>query len=973
MGSNGGNGFISSMIVRIIAAFTIILVIVIGIGLGLTLAETRNIRNNENFTEFAPALPTRILDVHGTLVTEFASDEKRELVSLSDLPRHLIHAVLAREDPDFFNHRGFSIRAIGRAAMGQILGRNWGGGSTITQQVAGTLYTNRSERTINRKIKELWWAFQMERRYTKNEILEIYLNYMPMGPGTFGVETASKFFFGHSAKDVSLAEAAVLAVLLSGPTRFDPIRNPNLAMNRQRFVLDRMVEFGFADKDEAEASFAEYWENFDWTRPSISAYHSRQDRAPWFSEYVRRELDVMMYGTMDYYRDGFVVHTTLDLRHQEAAERLMAEGLERANREYLRSSRRNNTQAERIYIPIIELLTLTFDLHDIRAATVNQNEIRAMSRYTRTINPIVDMAALAFGIPELKEVTGRSFAQLRTTTERNVVEGALISIENETGYITAIVGGSKYDESNQLIRATQANVQYGSAFKPLYYSAAIDSRKFTAGTLIHDVPVVFHNEDGTPYIPLNFRGEWRGSVLFYNALAMSMNVPSMKILDTIGFDAAIDRSAALLDITNPAQIRRLFPRVYPLGLGITSSSPIRIARAFAVFGNQGRAVTPIAIRQIEDRNGRVIFDVERELRQRQRRMGDSIQVVSPQNAYVMTKILEKTVESGTLANAAGWGTKFTFRDDAGSFRMPVAGKTGTPQNWSDAWTVGYSPYYTTAVWFGFDRPGNSLGVELTGATLAGPVWGDYMREIHRGLPRRNFYRPSSGIVDVAVCARSGLLRNPSCNQGEVTLPFLEGTQPWQYCQIHGVVSPFQTSIPVSPVPLLRGFDESTVLDSLLMPQFPQEILDLLNESSQSQSQSQARPAGSQNTASQAAAARTTPGRTPAPAARNQPPAFNAPALNNPFLDDDLPPVNAPASEQEAAQGFNEPQGNEQQQSNIPAGFVPVAPPARRPEPEQFPDEVVPFVPPLPVLSTDEILIEAGSGMESELPSWNPLE
>jgi penicillin-binding protein 1A len=222
MGKNSGNSFVLGLIVRLFAAFTIIIAVVIGIGLGFSLAETTNIKNSENFIEFAPALPTRVFDIHGTLVTEFSADERRELVSINDLPRHLIQAVLAREDPDFYNHRGFSIRGMARAAMGQLTGVNRGGGSTITQQVAGTLYTDRRERSYKRKIRELWWAFQMERRYTKNEILEIYLNYLYMGPGTFGVEAASKYFFGHSAREVSLAESALLAVLLSSPSRFNP-------------------------------------------------------------------------------------------------------------------------------------------------------------------------------------------------------------------------------------------------------------------------------------------------------------------------------------------------------------------------------------------------------------------------------------------------------------------------------------------------------------------------------------------------------------------------------------------------------------------------------------------------------------------------------------------------------------------------------------------------------------------------------
>ncbi|MCL1959526.1 MAG: PBP1A family penicillin-binding protein [Spirochaetes bacterium] len=863
MGHSNG-GFMSAFIIRLIAAFTVILIIIIGIGLGLSLAMTANIKNQENFVVFAPALPTKILDINGTLITEFASDEKRELVTLNEMPRHLIHAVLVREDPDFYNHRGFSLRAIIRASAGQLLGKNWGGGSTITQQVAGTLYTDRSERTIKRKVKELWWAFQMERRYTKNEILEIYLNYMPMGPGTYGVETASKYFFGHGSKDVSIAEAAVLAVLLSGPGRFNPLNNPNEAMDRQHYVIEKMVEYGYADKDEAEASFIEYWDSFDWTRASISAYYSREDKAPWFSEYVRRELDVIMYGTRDYYRDGYVVHTTLDLKHQEAAEKFMAEGLEKANREYSRSSGRSNVQAERTYIPIVELLTLYFDLTDIRATALGQNEVKAVSRYTKTINPVVDMAALAFGIPELKDITNQGFAQQKVNTERNVVEGTLISIENETGYITAIVGGSKFDESNQLIRAAQGNIQPGSSFKPLYYSAAIDTHKVTAATLIYDVPMVFHNEDGTPYIPLNFRGEWKGSTLLYNALAQSMNVPSLKVLDTIGFDAAIDRAAALLDITDSAQIRRTFPRVYPLGLGIISTSPLKMARAYAVFANQGRAVTPIAIRSIEDRNGRVVFDVEREVRQNQRRMGDSIQVVSPQNAYVMTRIMEKVVDEGSLSIGAGWGSKFTFRDEKGSYKLPVAGKTGTTQNWSDAWAVGYSPYYTTAVWFGFDRPGNSLGVELTGATLAGPVWGDFFREIHKGLPRKSFIRPSSGIIDVTVCIKSGLLRTGACNEGEVTLPFLEGTQPTQYCDYHDKTSPYQPRIPI-PSTQFGGFGDDAFINTLKMPQLPPDLMLELNTQQRNN-------------------------RTPTPSRTNTNNRNTQPAVlpSNPYFDDDLP-------------------------------------------------------------------------------------
>ena len=806
---------------HILAAFTIIIAVIIGIGLGLSLAETANIKNQEDFVEFAPALPTKILDINGTLITEFAADEKRELVSLNELPRHLINAVLSREDPDFYNHKGFSIRGIVRALYGQLTGRNLGGGSTITQQIAGTLYTDRTEKTLARKIRELWWALQMERRYTKNEILEIYLNYVYMGPGTFGVEAASKYFFGHSAKDITLAEAAVLVIQLSSPSRYNPLNNPNDAMDRQRAVLDRMIEFGYATREEAQASFDEYWANYDYTRASVAAYYNREDAAPWFSEYVRRALEDMMYGNMDYYRDGYTVLTTLDLKQQETATKLMAQGLEKANREYTASGKKRLDQAERTYIPIVDLLSLYFNMEGVRSTSSAQHKQRTITQYTKALNPIVDLASLAFGIQDLKEITNAGFENLKRSTEQNVVEGALITIENDTGYITALIGGSKYDESNQLIRATQGKVMPGSSFKPLYYSAAIDSRKFTSSSLIYDIPIVFHNEDGTPYIPLNFRGEWKGSVLLYYALAHSMNVPSLKVLDGIGFDAAIDRASALLGIEDPEVKRRTFPRVYPMGLGIISLAPIQIARGFAVFANQGRDVTPIAIRAVEDRNGRIVLDTERDVRQRQRRMKNGGQVISPQNAYIMTGILKKTVEIGTLASGSGWGSKFTFQDDQGKrYRIPAAGKTGTTQNWSDAWAVGYTPYYTTAIWFGFDKPGNSLGLSLTGATLAGPIWGDFMREIHHGLPMRDFVKPSSGVIEVTVCAKSGLLRTGTCNEGEVTLPFLEGTQPAQYCTVHGenaALLPPGAHLQTPSFEIGSGFDTDILTGELRMP------------------------------------------------------------------------------------------------------------------------------------------------------------
>ena len=766
MGKRAKTPFASRFVVGLLATATAIVAAVIGVGLGFTVAETANIRGREDFVDFNPALPSRVLDINGEIVTEFAADERRELVSLDELPRHLIHAVLAREDIEFFSHKGFSVRSLGRAVLGQIQGVNRGGGSTITQQVARHLFLDPRERSYRRKAMELWWAVQLERRYSKNEILEIYLNYMIMGPGVFGVEAASRYFFGHSAREITIAESAMLAVQLSSPTRHNPLRNPEIAKDRQRFVLDRMVEFGFATREETDASLADFMATFNFDRDPVAAYFLREDRAPWFSEFVRRQLDDMMFGTMDYFRDGYTIHTTLNLSHQQAAEKAMAQGLERAN-----------------------------------------------SPGFRWISPAYF---------ESEWIDDERFTNVQQLLERDdPVEGALITIENNTGHITAIVGGSQFSQTNQFIRATQANVQTGSSFKPLYYSAALDSRQVTAGTLIHDGPMVFHNEDGSLYIPVNYGGTWRGGVLMHRALNVSLNIPALKVLDSVGFDAAVERASALLGITDPGEIGVMFPKVYSLALGVTSTSPMNMARAFTIFASEGREITPIAIRRVEDRNGRIILDPEMDAIEARRRRGNP-QVISPQNAYVMTRIMQRTGE-GTMSLAASNFRSGGFRDDAGEFVMPVAGKTGTTQNWADAWTIGYSPYYTTAVWFGFDAGGNSLGQAGTGAGLAGPVWGRYMRDIHIDLPRRDFARPASGVVYAEVCSASGQLPTELCNDGLVSLPFIQGTQPTQYCTVHGAPS---TAIPFQPFQSDILFpDRLASLSSFAMPTLP-DFLDL---------------------------------------------------------------------------------------------------------------------------------------------------
>lgn len=764
-----------------------------GAGLGLALSNTKFIKDNEQFTEFSTSLPTKLLDINGELITELASEEKREIISIRDLPQCMLDALITREDRLFYSHHGYSVKALFRAVFGKLTGMSLGGGSTLTQQIAGTLFCDRTDMSIRRKLKELWWAIQMERRYTKDEILELYLNKIYFGGGTYGVSAASKYYFGHDATEITPAEAAILVIQLSNPAFYNPFEYPNRAMDRQKDVLNTMVSAGYISKEQADESFDDYWADFDYTRTATAAVFNHDDNAPWFSEYVRRELGNLIYGTEDIYSSGFTVNTTLNLKNQAVAQDVMDRYIRYANRTYQRSTGERTNQAFSVYTPMTELLALTFNLSSLKVSE-QRNEAISKATYTSQINPVMDVMSLMFGVDSLKlGIVNKANQQAKVKVSKTTIEGTMIALENDTGYITSLVGGSKFDSENQFIRAVQAKLQPGSAFKPLYYSAAIDSRNFTPTSIISDTPVVFHTADGKPYIPQNFRGEWKGDVELWYALAHSMNVPSLKVLDGIGFEAGINRSIALLGIPKEEVPYRGFVPGYPIGLGVCSVRPIELARAYSVFASGGKEVTPIAIRSVEDKNGNVILNPEKEVRTALQAKGAAAQVISPQTAFVMTELLQNTVRSGTLAGPSSNGNKLRYKDSNGRlYKIPAAGKTGTTQNWADAWAVGFTPYYTSVFWFGFDKPGQSLGLQLTGSTLSGYAWADYMKKVHNGLPMKDFSKPATGVIEATVCSVSGGILTPECGNHKVTAWYLEGTQPTQVCSVHSTANSSRT-------------------------------------------------------------------------------------------------------------------------------------------------------------------------------------
>lgn len=760
----------------LLISLTIFTSIIFGLGLGFFLSASHNIDVRGDLSSYTPALPTQILDRHGELITEIFSDEKRDIVPIDELPKKLLYALISREDSTFYTHKGIDFVRVAGAAFNILTGRYFSGASTLTMQVAGWHYADRKDISVKRKLKEIWYAFQFERDLSKNEILEIYLNQMYFGHNAYGVESASQFYFNHSAREISIAESAILVVQLASPALYSPINHPQRARDRQIDVLNQMVNLGYATQDEADLSFKQYWDGYNYTRSNISsAYFDNDSKAPYFSEYVRIQLNDMLYGAVDINKDGYVVHTTLDLGYQAIADKIMNKAFHSINERYKTKSDSRLGIVDKTYVPIVDMLSLLFNLEDIQVAGSKQKKA-ARNEFYKHLSPTLDLMSLMFGIKEVKELTQYASLKDQLSAKRTTVEGALISIDNHSGHILSMVGGSDF-ETKKYNRAVDAQVQPGSSFKPLYYSAAIGSGKFTTATRLYDGPIVFFDDLGNKYTPTNYLGFWEGSVLLRHALATSMNVPSLQVLDGLGFEPAIERASRLLGKEDQAENRTLFPRSFPLGLGITSVAPIDMVRAFATFPNQGKAVIPISIISVLDRNGNIILEPEKErLREQQENRGKDNEIMTPQNAYIMVSMLQSTVEYGTLR----WR-----RVNIGGFDgMPMAGKTGTTQNWGDAWTVGFSPYYTTALWFGFDTPGNSLGRELTGATAAGPYWAEYMKTVHTGLERIDFQKPETGLVEMKVCAVSGKIPTSECNDGLLDEIFITGTEPKTFCDIH---------------------------------------------------------------------------------------------------------------------------------------------------------------------------------------------
>ncbi|MGL4524397.1 MAG: transglycosylase domain-containing protein [Spirochaetia bacterium] len=748
----------------------------LGSMLGLSFSVSSLIKEQETIGNIELALPTRVYSLDGELVTEFFGDERRELVLYEEIPRQTVLALLAREDREFFNHSGFSIRGTMRALTKILLlpfgGGFVSGGSTLTQQLSGHVYANRLlDKSITRKLRELYWAWQLEKYLSKEEILETYLNKMGFGHNTYGIQAASQYFYGHNVQETNTAESALLVIQLANPSGlYSPFRRPRRAQLLQREMLDQMVYHGYIQKDQADLEYNEYWDNYNWSRDAYgTAFFDRSDKAPWFSEYVRTELASLMPGKSDIYTGGYSVFTTVNLKYQSIAEEELETGLEAANENLQRNYRARYNRNTMTNLPYIDMIALLFNLEGFR---LPQGQVARFSKeaYDGGLNATLDIVSSMFGLNNANRASQIAYSDLLKRQRKSQVQTAMITLEQSTGYVLAMVGGNRFDRFNQLNRAMNAKIMPGSAIKPLYFVEAISSGRLTAASNLANYPRYWVNEDESVYTPLNYDGNYdtRG-VLMRRALAMSLNIPAITVLEEIGIDAAIARMSQLMNITDPMEISRTFPRVWALGLGVMGISPVQMARAFAVFPNQGKSVEPITVRYVTDRYGRIVIDFENDIKLKQAKTDQAL--MTPQTAYIMVDMLKSTVDNGTL-----WGA---FVRHGGGFYQGFAGKTGTSQNWADAWAIGFTPYYTTTMWLGFDQGGYSLGPENEASSSIARTLVRYMKRIHEGLPLRNFPRPDTGIVSVNVDAVTGLLPSSYTTSSVLEL-FLTGTVPTYY-------------------------------------------------------------------------------------------------------------------------------------------------------------------------------------------------
>ena len=736
--------------------------------------------DHAELARYEPAVTTRLHAADGRIIAEYAR-ENRLYLPLSAVPQRIVAAFLSAEDRHFYEHGGIDPKGIGRALLANLAsdaGRPQGA-STITQQVAKNLLLSR-EQTYSRKIKEILLAFRIEETFSKDRILELYLNEIYFGMGHYGIAAAALGYFDKSVHELSLAEAAYLASLPKGPNNYHPFRQPEAAMARRNWVLERMATNGYIKRDEAEVAMEEAFV----VNPRSVSPHETQ--AGYFAEEVRREL-ANRYGEATLYEGGLSVRTTLDPKMQAAARRSLVDGLVRFDE--ARGWRGTETRLTSVEgdwgLQLAELpafadirpwqqaVVLSVDAKGARIGLRPDRDLAGSVETARRTGRIARQGIRWTGKGRVSDVLrvgdvihvepirkASTEYRLRQVPE---ISGALVALEPDTGRIRAMVGGFSFSQ-NEFNRVTQAWRQPGSTFKAIVYAAALDSG-YTPSSLVLDAPLSIDQGPGrAPWSPGNHNGRYDGPSTLRMGLERSKNVMTVRLARDVGMPL-------VSDYTRRLGVQDDLPPLLAMALGSGETTVLRMTSAYAMFVNGGRYIRPTLIDHIQDRHGKTIFRHDRRAcsgcaasswrNQAPPRLADKAeQVIDPLTAYQVTSLLEGVVERTLPRVFSG-------------FDRPLAGKTGTTNDAKDLWFVGSTPELAVGVFLGYDRP-RSLGRSAYGSTHAAPIVRTFLEQALAGKPRTAFRVPA-GIKLIPVDPYTGTRSSPGA--GAILEAFKPGTEP----------------------------------------------------------------------------------------------------------------------------------------------------------------------------------------------------
>ena len=725
----------------------------------------------EILTDYRPKIPLRIYSAEGLLIGEFG-EEHRDLVKIDEVPDNLKHAIIAAEDERFYQHGGVDYLGVLRAAYSNFTsGLVRQGASTITMQVARNFFLTK-EKTLTRKFSEALLSFKIEQSLSKDKILELYMNQIYLGQRSYGFASAARVYFGKKLSNITVAESAMLAGLPKAPSRYNPVVNPARAKTRQLYVLRRMEELNFISNLEFKEAKNQKLQ---------IAYKKHQAREfPLRADYVAEMVRQKVYEQYkeETYTKGLRVYTTVRKLDQEAAYDAVRQGVMshdkrhgyRGPEGFIKLPENNTDQKEVLDEALIDV-PVSDGIHAAVVLAANSKVVRAYRKGGETIKIVGD--GLSFVKKFLTKRKGKSKKRIRPGSLIRVIksekeawhivqlpqaEAALVSMDPEDGAIRALVGGFDFNR-NQFNHITQALRQPGSSFKPFIYSASLE-KGFTPATVINDAPISFTAEEtgSKEWEPRNYAGKFAGPLRMREALARSKNLVSIRILQAIGVQYAQDY------ITRFGFNPKLHPPYLPMALGAGSASPIQMVIGYAAFANGGYRVAPHLIERIEDEKGNVLEQTKSAL------AGvDAKQIIDPRNAYLMTSMLKDVVQRGTAVRAKKLG------------RTDLAGKTGTTNNFVDAWFCGFQTNLVAVTWIGYDTP-KSLGNRETGSSAALPMWISYMGKALKDVPKLNETNPDGitfeeiipkGIVTARINPETGFRDD----EGEILEYFFQENLP----------------------------------------------------------------------------------------------------------------------------------------------------------------------------------------------------